>query len=105
MTAYLVAACEQLLMNSRRSVVGKLSVDFRDLDCELHVLRSALARWSGEPFEPVVVARSRDSQDLAQHADLQLWIGSLLRADVAVDLYWSTRRAKKASAFPKISTS
>ena len=29
----------------------------------------------------------------------------LLRLDVAVDLYWSARRAKKASAFPKISSS
>ena len=56
------------------------------------------------PVHPVVVARPRHTQDSTHQADLGPKMLRLLRLD-AVDVYRSARRAKKASAFPKISSS
>ena len=62
-------------------------------------------RWPGGPLDPVVVAGPGHPQHLTHQLDVDLRVIGLLRTDVDVDVYWSARRAKKASAFPRISSS
>src|SRR5215212_1825428 len=72
---------------------------------ELQPVDHPVARRTLDPAEPAVVAGPGHAQHSADHADLELGIGRLLRVDVVVDDYRSVRRAKKASAFPRISSS
>lgn len=104
MPADMVVARQQLVIDPRCAVVAEFGVDRPDLFDQYQVLRCP-GPGRLEPVEPVVVARPRYAEDSTQRGDGDFRVGGLLRTDVGVDVYWSTRRAKKASAFPKISSS
>ena len=97
-------AGEQLAVHSRGPVVTELRVDALDL-FEQHLVCCSPTGWLVDPLLPVVVARSGNLQYPAHEADVDFRVLGLLRTDVGVDAYRSIRRAKKASAFPKISSS
>jgi hypothetical protein len=62
--------------------------------------------WSGVGTPtPLVVAGPGHAQDSAHEGNPYIEIASLLRPDVSVHGYGYFRRARKASAFPKISSS
>src|SRR5437899_8573898 len=101
----MMTTAEQLAVHPRRPIEAELVMDGPDLEQQRLVSRRPASRRPGDPLDPVVVARAGNAQHPAHHADPQATVLGLLRRDVAVDLYWSLRRAKKASAFPRISSS
>lgn len=92
-------------VDAGRAVVAEAAVNEPDLLEQCEVGGGPAAGRFTQPFDPAVVARCRNAQQPAGDADLQFGILGLLRLDVAEELYRSDRRAKKASAFPRISSS
>lgn len=95
----------QCPMDPRSAVVAKPAVNESNLLDQSRILGSSAPRRFAQSLAPAVIARRRDAQQSANRADMKLRVLGLPRLDVAVELYCSERRAKKASAFPRISSS
>src|SRR3954447_16485017 len=92
-------------MDARGAVVAEPAMDQLDLHQQVSVGgRSSPGRFT-RPLQPPVVAGGGNPQQPADDADPEFGIVGLLRLDVAEELYRSDRRAKKANAFPRISSS
>src|SRR5687767_6575738 len=87
------------------AVVAEAQIDLAYLSQQQALLDRMCRGFLVLASTPVVVAGPGHTQHLAHQLDVDLGIVGLLRTNVGVDVYWSARRAKKASAFPRISSS
>jgi hypothetical protein len=58
MPASTALASQEFTMNPERSVIRELGVDRTDLDQQFKIGGRAPSRWTLDPFEPVIEARS-----------------------------------------------
>src|SRR3977135_1780568 len=92
-------------MHPRRTVRRELGMDRLDLSDQVSFLELAGRGGTLDPLLPVVVARLGHTQTPASSRDVELSTAGLLRPDIGIDRYRSALRAKKAKAFPKMSSS